>query len=292
MFAELDDARKVYYGADYNWKETNEHHHMGRHEYAVSRSPLVADVFINLPKLKTHKKCGITVNLKSLVGINANKNLLPHYVFGSPGNGGDQFERPSVRRSLENFVVRSSKKLLLKELSWFKDVARRTKRVGYELFGDTEKVVRSGNWHGNDTVWRMSLDLNRILLYADADGIMHPGSTPKRYLSIVDGIAAMEGNGPVAGTRREAGILVGGSDPVAVDTVCARLMGFDEKRLPLIARAYDPHPFPLCQSGREGIRPVSNVPGWNKPLQEWRAGEQLGFKPHFGWTGTIEWRSA
>jgi len=153
-------------------------------------------------------------------------------------------------------------------------------------------VVRSGNWHGNDTVWRMSLDLNRILLYADADGIMHPGSTPKRYLSIVDGIAAMEGNGPVAGTRREAGILVGGSDPVAVDTVCARLMGFDEKRLPLIARAYDPHPFPLCQSGREGIRPVSNVPGWNKPLQEWRAGEQLGFKPHFGWTGTIEWRSA
>ncbi len=41
----------------------------------MSKSPLVADVFINLPKLKTHKKCGLTVNLKSLVGINANKNL-------------------------------------------------------------------------------------------------------------------------------------------------------------------------------------------------------------------------
>jgi uncharacterized protein (DUF362 family) len=292
MFAELDDSRKVYYGADYNWKETNEHHHKGRHEYAVSKSPLIADVFINLPKLKTHKKCGLTVNLKSLVGINANKNWLPHYVFGSPRSGGDQFERSSVRRSLENLVVRSSKKLLLKELAWFKDVARKTKRVGYEVFGDTEKVVRSGNWHGNDTVWRMSVDLNRILLYAEADGAMRPGNSPKRYLSIVDGIAAMEGNGPVAGTRREAGLLVGGRDPVAVDTICARLMGFDENLLPLIARAYGPHAYPLFQGDRDRISPVSNVPCWNRSLQEWRPGEQLGFRPHFGWTGTIEWREA
>ncbi len=292
MFAELDDARKVYYGADYNWKETNEHHHKGRHEYAVSKSPLIADVFINLPKLKTHKKCGLTVNLKSLVGINANKNWLPHYVFGSPRTGGDQFERPSVRRSLENFVVRSSKQLLLKELGWFKDVARKTKRIGYEVFGDTEQVVRSGNWHGNDTVWRMSLDLNRILFYADANGIMHPEKPPKRYLSVVDGIAAMEGNGPVAGTRREAGLLIGGCDPVGVDMVCARLMGFDENRLPLIARAYDAHPLPLFRGGRGGIRPVSNASCWNKPLQEWHCEEQMGFKPHFGWTGTIEWRAA
>jgi uncharacterized protein (DUF362 family) len=290
MFAELDDAGKVYYGAEYNWKETNEHHYKGRHEYAVSKSPLIADVFINLPKLKTHKKCGLTVNLKSLVGINANKNWLPHYVFGAPGTGGDQFERWSLRGALENAVVRSSKKLLLKELPWFQRVARKTKRVGYEVFGDTEEVVRSGNWHGNDTVWRMSLDLNRILMYADADGVMRPGHLPKRYLSVVDGIAAMEGNGPVAGTRRETGLVIGGCDPVGVDTVCARLMGFDESRIPLIARAYDEHPYPLARCGHDEIRLVSNIPAWNRPLREWRANEHLEFKPHFGWTGAIEWR--
>ena len=290
MFAELDEGRKIYYGADYNWKETNEHHHKGRHEYAVSRSPLIADVFINLPKLKTHKKCGLTVNLKSMVGINANKNFLPHYVFGSPRAGGDQFERSSVRRSLENVVVRSSKKLLLKELAWFKDVARKTKRVGYEVFGDTEKVIRSGNWHGNDTVWRMSLDLNRILLYADANGIMHPENPPRRYLSVVDGIAAMDGNGPVAGTRRETRLLIAGCDPVGVDTVSARLMGFDESKLPLIARAYDAHAYRLFLGSPDEINPLSNVPRWNRPLRAWRPDEQLGFKPHFGWTGAIEWR--
>src|SRR6185436_12585658 len=84
LFAELDGAGRRYYGAYYDWQETNHHHREGRHEYAISRSPIEADVFINLPKLKTHKKCGLTVNLKSLVGINANKNWLPHYALGSP----------------------------------------------------------------------------------------------------------------------------------------------------------------------------------------------------------------
>ena len=41
--------------------------------------------------------------------------------------------------------------------------ARQLKGVGYAIFGDTEEIVRSGNWHGNDTCWRMTLDLNRIL---------------------------------------------------------------------------------------------------------------------------------
>src|SRR5437899_2619371 len=105
MFTELDKCEKHYYGAFYDTAETNYHHQDGRHEYAISRSPLLADVFISLPKLKTHKKCGITVNLKSLVGINANKNWLPHYCFGSPETGGDQFEIASARSDLENVIV-------------------------------------------------------------------------------------------------------------------------------------------------------------------------------------------
>ena len=81
------------------------HQHAGRHEYAISRSPLEADVFISIPKLKTHKKCGITVNLKGLVGINANKNWLPHYSFGAPEDGGDQFDKGSLKTKFENWIV-------------------------------------------------------------------------------------------------------------------------------------------------------------------------------------------
>lgn len=288
MFHELDRQGKTYYGAYYDWKETNEHHHAGKHEYAISRSPLAADVLINIPKLKTHKKCGLTVSLKSMVGINANKNWLPHYSFGYPENGGDQYDQRTFEHKIENLVVRPAKRMLLKRIPMFHSFARHTKHIGYEIFGDTEEVIRSGNWHGNDTVWRMSMDLNRILLYADPDGHIVPGGPRKRYFSIVDGIAAMEGNGPVAGVRRDAGILVGGANPVSVDAVCAALMGFDYRKLPLIARAFESHRFPLTEGAHSEITPVSNVRCWDRPLNSWQRSDLLDFKPHFGWVGNIE----
>jgi len=43
------------------------------------------------------------------------------------------------------------------------------KQAGKIAFGDTEEVVRSGNWFGNDSHWRMCLDLNKLLLYGEAD---------------------------------------------------------------------------------------------------------------------------
>src|SRR5574339_536254 len=60
------------------------------------------------------------------------------------------------------------------------------KRAGRLVFGDTQKVVRSGNWHGNDTCWRMVLDLNKCLFYYDGEG--RPRREPRRYLAVVDGV--------------------------------------------------------------------------------------------------------
>ncbi len=289
MFRPLDEQKRRYYGAYYDWMETNAHHHGGKHEYRISRSPLQADVFISVPKLKTHKKCGLTLNLKGLVGINADKNWLPHYAFGAPGGHGDQFQHDSLRGRLENWVVMPAKQMLVANLPWFKSLARRTKSVGYDVFGDTEAVVRSGNWHGNDTVWRMCLDLNRILLFGDPDGTLRDASRPKRYFSVVDGIVAMDGNGPVAGDRREAGVIIAGADPVAVDAVGARLMGFDPQRLELVRAAFAPHRWPLTTAREQDIVTASNVAAWDGPLAGWRVEDSLRFRPHFGWTGAIEW---
>ncbi|MEO8371956.1 MAG: DUF362 domain-containing protein [Candidatus Solibacter sp.] len=47
------------------------------------------------------------------------------------------------------------------------------------------------------------------------------------HFAIVDGIVGMEGNGPIQGTPKPAGILVAGSDPVAVDATCCRIMKID-----------------------------------------------------------------
>lgn len=53
---------------------------------------------------------------------------------------------------------------------------------------------------------------------------------PKQF-AIVDGIVGMEGNGPIQGTPKAAGVLVAGRDPVAVDATCCRVMGIDPKKI-------------------------------------------------------------
>jgi uncharacterized protein (DUF362 family) len=49
--------------------------------------------------------------------------------------------------------------------------------------------------------------------------------------AIVDGIVGMEGNGPIQGTPKQTGVLVMGSDLVAVDSTCCRIMGLDPQYL-------------------------------------------------------------
>jgi uncharacterized protein (DUF362 family) len=53
---------------------------------------------------------------------------------------------------------------------------------------------------------------------------------PRRF-AIVDGIVGMEGNGPIMGAPRKAGVLVAGSDPVAVDATCCRVMRINPDKI-------------------------------------------------------------
>jgi uncharacterized protein (DUF362 family) len=60
-----------------------------------------------------------------------------------------------------------------------------------------------------------------------------------RQFSIVDGIEAMEGNGPILGTRKLAGLIVAGAHAPTVDATCCRIMQIDPhkvKYLQLIAQ--------------------------------------------------------
>jgi uncharacterized protein (DUF362 family) len=52
-----------------------------------------------------------------------------------------------------------------------------------------------------------------------------------RQFAIVDGIVGMEGNGPIQGTPKHAGVLVAGSDAAAVDATCCRIMGIDPRKI-------------------------------------------------------------
>jgi uncharacterized protein (DUF362 family) len=52
-----------------------------------------------------------------------------------------------------------------------------------------------------------------------------------RQFAIVDGIVGMEGNGPIQGVPKHAGVLVAGRDPVAVDATCCRIMRIDPLKI-------------------------------------------------------------
>jgi uncharacterized protein (DUF362 family) len=56
-------------------------------------------------------------------------------------------------------------------------------------------------------------------------------------LTIIDGIVAMEGPGPIRGESRPLGWLISGTDPIACETVCCRLVGLKPDQVPVIAAA-------------------------------------------------------
>lgn len=119
----------------------------------VARICLEADLFINLPKLKTHFETGLSACLKNMMGC----------LVGLP-------EKQKTHRSLGKNI----------------------------------------------------LNLNRHL---------------KPHLHIVDGLVAMEGNGPSAGTPVGLGVIVLGTDPYLVDLACARLAQMDFRKVRYLKEA-------------------------------------------------------
>ncbi len=59
----------------------------------------------------------------------------------------------------------------------------------------------------------------------------------KPKLFLVDGVFAMEGNGPTAGTPRFMGALLAGSDCHKLDMICAKLIGVEPMSVPTLRAA-------------------------------------------------------
>lgn len=153
--------------------------------YTFSKSLYDADVYISIPKLKTHHKVGTTLNLKGLVGSITEKNQLVHWRVGSPETGGDEYQ------DHESYLASKN-----------------------------AKVTNRGAHPGNDTIWRMVVDLYKAMQKRE-----------RKYFSVVDGIIAGEGQGPFCPHSKQANKLIAGDNLLAVDMVSARLMGFDPLKI-------------------------------------------------------------
>lgn len=285
--SEFDQYRLsgCFYGADYDTSETAGFHTNGRHAYVLSRTALDADVLINLPKLKTHKKTGVTLSLKNLVGIVGHRNCLPHHTIGTPDAGGDEVPTRTLRNVVQSKAINLMRAHITHHGGLGGSLPRLAIKCGRPIFGESTRVIRSGNWHGNDTAWRMVLDVDRALAYFCGRGELR--ASPLRYFTLVDGLIGAEGNGPVAADSKKSGLIAAGLNPVAVDTVCAEIMGFDYQRVPLLRQSWMPSEYPLVEYRPEEIVCLSNVQDWRGRFEEVRH-RYLTFRPPLGWFGYVE----
>jgi uncharacterized protein (DUF362 family) len=227
----------------YDPKFLAETHRPGRHQYLITREVLEADVVINLPKLKMHKKAGVTNALKNLVGINGNKEYLPHHRIGGSEEAGDCYPgKHRLKKGLE--VLYDAKNSTGSQIE-ARVISKLMKPLSRMLSITGDKIGIEGSWSGNDTVWRMTLDLNRILLYGRTDGTL--ADTPqRRVIHLCDAIIAGQGNGPLSPEPFEIGVLLGGNNPAAVDLAGANLLGLDPERIPLIVNAFKNFQWPIA----------------------------------------------
>lgn len=284
-FMEEIDGRRLY-GADYRRSETIQAHSDHRHEYLISSAALASDAVISVPKLKVHRKVGTTLNLKNMVGINTDKNHLAHYRVGAPATGGDEFSEPRW----EDRAERALSDLLL-GANWrvgkYPFLLWRAFRKIYDRFNRSQSngAFTYGNWHGNDTAWRMVLDLNRILMLADEKGDLQT-EPARRYFSIIDGVIAGEAEGPLHPDAYPSGVVLAGFNPAAVDWVATRLMGFDPALIPLYKNAAKQMSDWIAGFDINQCRVKSNIPDWERLLES--DDTIFTFRAPAGWRGTIE----
>jgi hypothetical protein len=274
-------------------------HNTEHHRYSFATTVLESDVFICLAKMKTHRKAGVTLSLKNLVGLNNEKRWLPHHRAGRLSEGGDVLanDAPVAHVVKEQMADRfASNKYGKYGFQVVMPIAKAGYRVGVKWWLKRlrkQSVYKppwhEGDWYRNDTVWRMVLDLNHLLLYADKQGQL-TDSIQRRYFSCIDGILAGDKEGPLHPRPKPAGVLVAGFNPVAVDLACIKLMGLDYKKIPLmmgVQRLKRPLIFARdIHALWQRLRITSNKPEYLR-LQDEET-RYFQFEPSAGWKGHIE----
>ena len=258
-------------------------HSAGRHQYLIAREAIEADVVINLPKLKSHRKACVTGTLKNLVGINGNKEYLPHHRKGGSESRGDCYAgQPAWKGAAEDLLDVANRRPPGPAQAAFAWMAEAAGRIAVKLGADENL---EGAWYGNDTIWRTCLDLQRILRYGRPDGFL--AATPQRtVISITDAIIGGEGEGPLANTPMPSGFVTAALSTAAAEWVHARLMGFDPKKIPLVREAFGNFEYSLADFSPDSIRVW--IGDTEKSAQDVLPFEGRAFLPPRGWQGHCE----
>jgi uncharacterized protein (DUF362 family) len=205
-------------------------HSPGIHKYCIIKDFFNADIVISLPKIKTHEKTGITGALKNLVGINGDKDFLPHHRIGGTKLGGDCYPGGSLLRYFSELVLDQANRRQGRNSFWYWQ--KLSSLLWYISKPNPEQNISAG-WSGNDTTWRMVLDLNTIAEYGKGDGTL--AVEPQRQvISLCDGIIAGQGDGPLYPEPMALGIVSLTNSSINNDRAMACFMGLPVEKIPLL----------------------------------------------------------
>lgn len=236
-----DDGRSPFRLLQYSAKRLAQSHHSGVHKYCLAKEVFECDTVISLPKLKTHEKTCITNALKNLVGVNGDKDYLPHHRIGGTAVGGDCYKGGNVIRHLVERIFDFANEHIG---TWLYRPIYILGRVLWKLTLPGKEHQFSAGWYGNDTVWRMVHDLNRIVLYGTADGRILSEKQRTIY-TLSDAIIAGQGNGPLRPSPLPMGMLIFSDSSPHADLISGNLMGLHAERIPLLAYCKDSLQTPL-----------------------------------------------
>ena len=144
-----------------------------------------------------------------------------------------------------NFIRSASEKCMdLAGINIGKKSFRIWQKLAIELWKNShpkkEDRLMAG-WYGNDTAWRMVIDINRIVLNGKADGTI--SNQPQRMLySLCDGLIGGQGNGPLFPDPLPLGFLSFTNNAALNDMVFAGLMTLNYEKIPLIVNAFNLNP--------------------------------------------------
>ena len=197
---------------------------------AVDGSPLVARISrtvasapcrVSLALMKTHVTSMVTFSLKNMLSsIHPDDRIMMHGHAGG-GNGYRGWKRLVVEflkgdSTLVNALTRTLGRVRrLQSTLKGRNRAHAWKRL---------KPAEIGYLRSVEAMNRNLVALSRVA---------------KPQISVVDGFVAMHREGPRHGTPIKLGVVVAGTDAVAVDAVAAAVMGFDPLRIGYLKYAQD-----------------------------------------------------
>lgn len=135
------------------------------------------------------------------------------------------------------------------EVVWTENAGRRSKLPGFwfpRSIAEADVVVslaklKTHHWVGMTAALKNMYGVLPGIQYGWPKNVLHHAGIPEtvcdinaslgKTIAIVDGIVAMEGDGPIMGTPKPLGLVAIGMNPTAVDATCARIIGLQPQKV-------------------------------------------------------------